>query len=189
MKKISLLIVLLAAVGSLYAQSSIKPGIGVNFTSITGTGDDVSGKMGWQIGGSVELGKKLYFEPGIFYMTENAEATTIDNGVSTFTDAKFTGLRVPLAVGLDVLGNTESTFGLRVFGGGSAFLLTGVSDGLDKKDFSSPEWGVFAGVGLDLAIFYLDWSYQWSVTNVQKNVTDIDFGKSNGIFLTAGLRF
>jgi hypothetical protein len=189
MKKIATIIILLATVGSAFSQSAIKPGIGVNFTSISGTGDDVSGKMGWQVGGSVEFGEKLYFEPGIFYMTENAEATTVDNGVNTFTDAKFSGLRIPLAVGLNVLGNTESAFGLRVFGGGSAFLLTSVSDGLNKNDFSSPEWGVFAGVGLDLALFYLDWSYQWSVTNVQKDVTDIDFGKTNGIFLTAGLRF
>lgn len=189
MKKITLIVVLLATVGSTFAQSTIKPGIGLNFTSITGTGDDVNGKMGWQLGGSVEFGKKFYIEPGLFYMTENAEATTVNNGVNTLTDAKFNGIRIPLAVGLNILGNTESSFGLRVFGGGSAFLLTRVSEGLDKNDFNNSKWGVFAGVGADISIFYIDWSYQWSVTNVQQDITDIDFGKTNGIFLTAGLRF
>ncbi|WP_177179602.1 outer membrane beta-barrel protein [Cyclobacterium xiamenense] len=189
MKKIIAIIVLLASAESVFAQSTFKPGVGVNFTNISGTADDVSGNIGWQIGASIEFGKKLYFEPGLFYLTENAEASTIDNGVTTFTDAKFSGLRVPLTVGLNVLGNTESTFGLRVFGGSSAFLLTGVSDGLNKDDFNSPKWGVFAGAGIDLALFYLDWSYQWSVTNIQKSIDDIDFGKTNGIFLTAGLRF
>lgn len=189
MKKTVIIFVLMAFVGIANGQSTFKPGAGLNFTSITGTGDDVSGKMGFQFGGSVQFGEKLYFEPGVFYMTENAEATTIDNGVSTISDSKFKGFRVPVAVGLNVLGNTESAFGLRVFGGGSAFFLTKVSDDLIKSEFNSPNWGVFAGVGADIAIFFVDLSYEWSVTNLQKDVSDIDFGKSNGLFLTAGLRF
>ena len=189
MKNLFLSIVLfLSSVGA-FAQSSIKPGIGLNFTSITGTGDNVSGKLGWQVGGSIEFGEKLYFEPGIFYMTENTETTTVNGGSTSFSDANFRGFRIPLAVGLNVLGNRESAFSLRVFGGGSAFILSSVSDGLVKSDFNSPEWGVFAGVGTDIAIFFVDASYQWSVTNVQSNVSAIDFGKTNGFFLTAGLRF
>lgn len=189
MKKSVVLFALLVIVGSSYGQSTFKPGAGLNFTSISGTGDDVSGKMGFQLGGSVQFGEKFYVEPGVFYMTENAEATTIDNGVNTISDSKFKGFRVPVAVGLNVLGNNQSALGLRVFGGGSAFFITNVSDDLTKSDFNSPNWGVFAGVGADIAIIFVDLSYEWSVTNLQKNVTDIDFGKSNGIFLTAGLRF
>jgi hypothetical protein len=189
MKKLSIFLLSLVFSSAVYGQASFKPGIGLNFTSITGNGDQVSGKMGWQIGGSVELGKKIYFEPSIFYMTENTETTTVNGGAQTLSDANFKGLRIPVALGLEVLGNTESAFGLRVFGGGSAFILTGVSDGLNKSDFNSPEWGVFAGVGADIAIFFIDASYQWSVTNVQSNVSAIDFGKTNGFFLTAGLRF
>lgn len=189
MKKLSIVILSLMMSSAVYGQASIKPGVGLNFTSITGTGDQVSGKMGWQVGGSVEFGNKIYLEPGIFYTTENTETTTVNSGTTVFSDANFKGLRIPVAVGLEVLGNTESAFGLRVFGGGSAFVLTGVSDGLTKSDFNSPEWGVFAGVGADIAIFFIDASYQWSVTNVQSNVSAIDFGKTNGFFLTAGLRF
>jgi hypothetical protein len=87
------------------------------------------------------------------------------------------------------LGNTESSLGLRVFGGGSAFFLTGVSDNLNKSDFNSTNWGVFAGVGADISIIFIDLTYEWSVTNLQKNITDIDFGKTNGVFLTVGIRF
>jgi hypothetical protein len=189
MKKLLLFVVSFVFWAGVFAQSSIKPGVGINFTSITGTGDDITGKLGWQVGGSIEFGEKLYFEPGIFYMTENTEATTVNGGSTTLSEANFKGFRIPVAVGLNVLGNTESAFGLRVFGGGSAFILSSVSDGLVKSDFNSPEWGVFAGVGADLAIFFIDASYQWSVTNVQSNIDDIDFGKTNGFFLTAGLRF
>lgn len=189
MKKTVIIFALMAFVGIANGQTIRKVGGGVNFTSITGTGDDVSGNLGWQAGGSVQFGEKFYLEPGVFYMVENAEATVINNGVSTFSDSQFKGFRVPVAVGLNVLGNTESSLGLRVFGGGSAFFLTGVSDNLNKSDFNSTNWGVFAGVGADISIIFIDLTYEWSVTNLQKNITDIDFGKTNGVFLTVGIRF
>jgi hypothetical protein len=106
------------------------------------------------------------------------------------TDLTYSGIRIPVAVGLDVLGNSDSVAGLRVFGGGSGLIVTGTnSDSFEKDEIESPQWGVFAGLGLDLSLFYLDASYQWSLTNVQTDIDQIDLGKSRGIFLTAGLRF
>jgi hypothetical protein len=189
MKLTVLIFAFLFFAGSTFGQTSFKPGVGLNFTSITATSDDVSGKIGYQFGGSVQFGKKFYIEPGLFYMSENAEATTNTSGVTTVSDSQLNGFRVPLAIGFNILGNTDSAFALRAFGGGSAFFLSKVSNDLVKSDFNSPTWGVFAGVGADFAIIFIDLSYEWSVSNVQKNVTAIDFGKSNGIFLTAGLRF
>lgn len=95
-----------------------------------------------------------------------------------------------MVVGLDVLGNADSFAGLRVFGGASGYFVTGTSsEFLSTDDIESPQWGVLAGAGLDIAIFYLDASYQWSLTNVQTDVNQIDLGKTKGFFLTAGLRF
>jgi hypothetical protein len=189
MKSLVTLFIVLATVGSAFAQSSFKPGAGLNFTGISGTPDNVSGQMGWQAGASVEIGNKFYVEPGIFYMTRNAETTTINNGVSSLNDAQFRGFRVPLAIGYNILGDTNSSFGLRVFGGASAFILTSVTEGYAISDFNNPEWGVFAGLGADIAIIFIDLSYQWSVNNVQNNISDINFGRTNGVFLTAGFRF
>jgi hypothetical protein len=93
MKRTVIIIALMAFVGIANGQAIRKVGGGVNFTSITGTGDDVSGNLGWQAGGSVQFGKKFYFEPGVFYMVENAEATVINNGVSTFSDSQFKGVK------------------------------------------------------------------------------------------------
>lgn len=189
MKKIILSIA--ALVGFAFcaqAQTQVKPGIGINTTNITGDGLDATGQIGWQVGASVAFGEKFYFEPGVFYQTNSFEVAPVGN--LPITDATYSGIRIPVAVGLDVLGNADSFAGLRVFGGGSTLLVTGTSsDFLDKDDVESPQWGVFAGVGLDIAIFYLDWTYQWSLSNVQSDVGDIDFGKTRGIFWTAGLRF
>lgn len=179
---------MLATSTGLLAQAQVKPGVGLSFTNITGTGEDVTGRIGWQIGGSVAFGERFYIEPGVFYQTESVEF--VSPSTSSTTDATYSGVRVPLAIGLDILGGTDSTIGLRGFGGGSGFFVTGTtSDVLDKEDFSSPKWGVFAGLGLDISLFYLDLSYQWSLTNIQEDVSAIDLGKSNALFVTAGIRF
>lgn len=189
MKKIFTLVsfLMMAAVG-LQAQTQIKPGIGINSTNVTGEGADAKGQIGWQIGASAAFGKKFYIEPGVFYQTNSFEFTTASAG--PVTDATYSGVRVPLNLGLVVLGNADSAFGLRVFGGGSGYFVTGTnSDFLDKDDVESPQWGVHGGAGLDIAIFYLDASYQWSLSNIQTDINQIDLGKTKGFFLTAGIRF
>lgn len=189
MKKSFLVFVLFAATVSLSQAQTIKPGVGLSFANISGSSfDEAKGQVGWQFGGSIAFGNKFYFEPGVFYQTQSLEYVDA-NDPTPVTDANFKGIRVPVSFGLNILGNQESALALRVFGGASGFFLTSVDDDLNKDDFSSPQWGVFAGAGLDIAIIYVDLSYQWSVTDIQKDVSQIDLGKSNGIFLTAGLRF
>lgn len=189
MKRILIMCCIVLFVGfELKAQTTIKPGAGLNFTNVTGDGADAKGQAGWQVGASFAFGNKFYTEPGIFYQNSSFEYTTVDSG--PVTDASYHGIRIPLALGLNILGNSESSFGLRAFGGASSFIVTGTSsEFLDKDEISSPQWGVFAGAGLDIWIVYLDASYQWSATNLQTDVTNIDLGNSRGFFLTAGLRF
>jgi hypothetical protein len=189
MKKLLILLIAFTfAVSSLQAQTQIKPGAGVNFTNISGEGAEAKGQLGWQIGGSIAFGEKFYVEPGVFYQKNALEFTTANGGTSS--DLSYSGVRIPVAVGLDLLGNSDSVAGLRIFGGGSAFVVTRTDgNSLTKDQIESPQWGVFAGAGVDIAIFYIDLSYQWSLTNVQKDITQIDLGKSKGIFITAGLRF
>jgi hypothetical protein len=59
---------------------------------------------------------------------------------------------------------------------------------LKNIDVNKAQWGVFAGAGLDFWILFLDLSYEWSVTDIQQDITQINFGKTNGLFATAGLR-
>ena len=82
----------------------------------------------------------------------------------------------------------KDALGLRVFGGGSAFLVTGVTgEGLSKDDFESPTYGVFAGAGLDFLMFFIDVKYEWSLTDVSK-LSTVDIGQSRSLFATAGVR-
>lgn len=173
---------------TLNAQIAIKPAVGLNFTDYSK--DPASGKYkakaGYQFGGSVAIGKKVYIEPGFFWVKKSTEYVTENTNER---DIKFdlSGIRIPVSVGFNLIGDEKSLVGLRIYGGASAFLLTSVKE-LDKDDFKTANWGAFAGAGLDLGIVFLDISHEWALDNVQKDVSQIKLGKGRSLFLNAGIR-
>ena len=187
--------IVLAAISSFFmglysqAQVVIKPAIGVNATDFSkepATGE-YKGRAGFQIGGSVAIGNKVYFEPGIFYVKKTTEY--VDENTQGLNDQDFniSGIRVPLTVGFNLLGSQSAPIGLRGFGGVSAFFLADIKD-LNKDDFNTASWGTYVGLGLDITILFVEASYEWSLTNVQKNIQNIDVGKSRSLFVNAGIR-
>ncbi|HTE23174.1 outer membrane beta-barrel protein [Flavitalea sp.] len=189
--KQALIVLCLCIISStiLNAQVEIKPAIGINFTDFSKDpqGGDSKAKLGYQIGGSFAFGKKLYFEPGIFYLKQSTEYTSANSNQAD-VDYDISGLRIPIAVGYKLLGDENSEFGLRAFGGASAFILTHVKD-LDKDDFKSACFGAFLGAGLDISFVFVELQYQWSLTNVQdEDINMIDVGKSRTLFINAGVR-
>jgi hypothetical protein len=190
-KSLILSFVALFTVSVLAAQTTIKPTVGLNFTDFS---NDISGagefkaKTGWQIGGSIAFGKKFYIEPGIFYTSKSTEFQSSVSPSIPDESTSINGIRIPLTVGLNLLGNEKTMFSLRGFGGLSGFFLTSVGDDLDKDDFESTNFGVFAGAGIDVWKVFLDLSYEWSLTNVQKNVSQIDVGQARSLYINAGIR-
>lgn len=170
------------------AQITIKPSIGLNFTDFSkdqNTGKFKS-KLGYQVGGSVAIGKKVYIEPGIFYVRKSTQF--VEEGANPDNiDYNISGIRIPLSIGASFIGNQESPIGIRGFAGGSAFILTRIED-FDKEDFKSASWGAFAGIGVDISMLFIEAKYEWSLTNIQKDITTIDVGKSRSIFVNAGVR-
>ena len=171
-----------------YSQVVLKPTIGLNVTDIsknTSTGN-FKGEVGWQIGASVVFGKKFYVEPGVFYQEKSSKLEDLNNVTE---DVKFNlrGIRIPVSVGYKLIDDQKGLFGLRVFGGGSAFILTSVSEG-DKSDYKSTAWGLFAGAGVDISMFFLDLQYEWSLTDVADDLSSADIGKTKSFFVNAGVK-
>jgi len=191
MKKTHLILVLCLILGTTvaYAQVALKPALGFNISDVSkdpATGE-AKGKAGWQIGASALIGKKFYIEPGLFFMHNSTEFTSSSSNNDDF-EAQLKGIRIPVALGLHLLGNEESPVDIRVFGGPSLFMVTSVdAEPLTKDDFESPQWGVFAGAGIDFLIFFVDLKYEWSLTDVS-GVTDFDVGKRRSFFTNAGVR-
>ena len=59
---------LLVATSSASAQVELKPTIGLTFSGFSKDpqGGEAKAQEGWQFGGSILFGKKVYFEPGVF---------------------------------------------------------------------------------------------------------------------------
>ena len=196
MKKLSLFFVVkLLAVITGFSQATIKPSVGVSFNNFSETpSGDFNGKIGTQFGASVAFGKKFYVEPGVYYVGKSSEFPSTGISSVITDDILIKGIRVPVAVGVGLLGNKESFATLRAFGGASGFFVTGVGDALDKDDITSPTWGIFAGAGVDFWIMFAELSYEWSVSEAgtisQPSALDkIDIGKSRMLFFTVGLKF
>lgn len=189
MKKIFIFLSAVLFAAGIQAQTTIKPTVGMNFTDWTK--DDATGEFksrtGWQLGASVAFGKKFYFEPGLFYVGKKTEFETASSISSANFNADLNGIRVPVAVGLNLLGNEKTAFALRGFGGFSGFFVTSVGNDIDKDDVETAQWGVFAGAGIDIWKIFLDVSYEWSLTDVS-SIQSFDVGKTRSLFVNAGIR-
>ncbi len=190
MKQLLSLLICIFFVTSLAAQVSLKPSIGMNFTDGTRTpsNGDIKAKVGFQIGSTVTFGNKFYFEPGLFYVSKSSEFQYLDSGVFK-AGLGISGIRVPIGAGVNLLGHDKSAVGLRAFGGLSGFFVTSVGDDLDADQVNKTNFGLFAGAGIDIWKAFLELSYEWSLTNIQKDVSQIDLGKTRTFYISAGLRF
>ncbi len=192
-KRMSLVISFIGLMGFIsfgYSQVTIKPGIGINITNWSKDpgGATTSGNVGWQIGGTVAFGEKLFFEPGLFYVEQSTEVDVIDSENFKF-DNKITSLRIPVNVGYSIIGKEDGMFSLHVFGGPTASFVLDVKETelLSKDDHKSVNWGVQAGAGINLTMFYLDASYEWGLNEFLEDMDEKV--KLQGFYLTAGIKF
>ena len=172
-----------------YGQLSIKPTAGLNVSSATKNPEsgEASGKVGYQFGASAIWGRKFYFEPGVYFQQINVEYTSESDEELNF-DKKTKGIRVPIQAGFHIIGDRASDINVRIFGGASGYFVTGVDGNVEDDDIESPQWGVLAGAGVDLWLFFIDLKYEWSLTDITA-VTQFDIGKTHAFYLNAGMRF
>jgi hypothetical protein len=174
--------------GNIFSQVEVKPTLGLNFTNFSK--DPVSGKnsakVGWQLGASIAFGSKFYGEGGIFWVYKSNEFT--EDATDNKLNRELSGIQIPVLVGFHLMGDEAGSAGLRAFGGLSTFILTKVNAlDLTKDDFTTASHGIFLGAGLDIAIFFLDLKYEWSLSDVT-SITSYDLGKSKSLFINAGIR-
>jgi len=175
----------------LKAQLEIKPTGGINFSRLSDDpeGYSQSARVGYQFGGSVQLGKKFYLEPGIFWVKMGSELTGDTINTSYKTD--ISAIRIPVFAGYQLIGgDKENLFGLRVFGGPTLSWITKIqNDGtkLNKDDFNNLLWGVDAGVGIDIWLVFIDAGYEWGLNQVFKD--DPNKAKNKAFWINLGMRF
>ncbi len=177
------------------AQFEIRPHVGTNFQNLTKSedGTEWKGNPGFQVGVNLMIGNQFFLQPGIQYVSSKSELTFVAAG-STSSSATLTtsALRVPAVIGYRFVDpSDEPLLNLRIFGGALAnFPLNATfnEDGLEDVDVGSANYGLTAGAGLDISIFFVEAGYDIGLSNVfdDKDVT-VDT-KQNQFQVNAGLR-
>lgn len=173
-KSLLTLSIVLGSLVMLQAQIEIKPTIGFNLSRLSNEPESFSqsARIGYQLGGSLQFGKKLYVEPGIFWLKTGSELEHADSPDQNY-NMNISAIRIPVFVGYQILGgDKENIFGLRVFGGPTGSWVTSVKaddSGLEKDDFSDFLWGVDVGAGIDVWLLFLDIGHEWGLNKVFKD--------------------
>lgn len=174
------------------AQFEIRPHVGTNLQDLTKSDDGTEwkGTPGFQVGVNLMIGNQFYIQPGIQYVVSKSELEfTAGTGTATLTTSS---LRVPVLVGYRFVDpSDEPLLNLRIFGGALANFPVNASfneDGLEDVDVGSANYGLTAGAGIDISIFFVEAGYDIGLSNVfdDKDVT-VDT-KQNQFQLNAGLR-
>jgi len=200
-KNIIFSLILLLTFTAGYSQLDLKPAIGMTVASFDSNPlfevkDDslvTSGKVGYQYGASLAIGRKLYVEPGVFYtkLIQNMEPTNPDV-MEEMTEFTYSAgyLRIPVNFGFQFIGTTTSFAGLKIFLGPSIMIPLGVKENdypIVKEDLRSPQFDISAGAGLNIWFIFLDVSYGWGLTPQFKD--DPIEAKMKSLYANLGFRF
>jgi len=190
MKKVAITLILLISISfSGFSQMILKPAIGMNFTSLSNDplSYDATGRVGWQVGGTVAFGEEFYFESGIFWVKNNWELQDLDPTIPSFKN-DLSSIRIPIYIGWNIVGGATDDRNFHIFGGPAAQIITKVNPGtgFTKEDFSDYIWGMNVGAGLAISKIFIETGYEWGLTKLYKN--DEKDVKSRGWWLNVGVR-
>ena len=188
-KNVILFIFLLGFSFSGFSQMVIKPAIGLNFTSLSNDplSYETTGRVGWQIGGTITFGDQFYLEPGIFWVKNNWNLQNIDPQIPKFKN-DISSIKIPVFAGINVVGDADGK-NFHIMGGPTLSIVTDVNTGSTAKtkdDFSKFIFGMNLGAGLSLGKMFIDAGYEWGLNNIYKN-EDKDI-RSRGFWVNVGFR-
>lgn len=192
MKRLSFLLVLCTFFSVSQAQVSLRPQIGFNSSSLTNNFSESAtfgDQLGFQFGLDAQFGRRFYIQPGIIWESANNELReTLDGNNSEFSVNR---VRIPLMFGYKLLGNdTGGLIDMRVFTGPNASFAVDKdlkqNSIIQKGDFTDAVYGWNFGVGVDVAIFFVDAGYSFGLSEVFKDMaSDV---RNNLFYINTGLR-
>jgi hypothetical protein len=194
MKKVTMMAVCIAmlSLGAMAQTVSIRPAFGLNATHLSNEGVEWNSKeqrIGYQFGVGVMVGDKFYVEPGIYWNTISKDLYNVNDPDEQLFENTISAIRVPIDVGYHIIGEEDGIFDLRLIGGVAGTFVTGVKSDvpdLDKTDFNPTLIDLHGGLGIDLWIFFIDWTYVYGLTPVfNEGAND---GTLQGFYSNFGVR-
>ena len=145
---------------------------------------DASTNVGYMFGAKYKRGKFFYWELGARYNAASysfTEASIKDN-------VSINSIDVPINIGVNLLSVTSRLVGLRFYVGAVPTFTTKVGSNelnITKDNINSFRMYGQAGLGVDIAFFFLETGVNYGFTDVFENINS----KHTQVFVNLGFRF
>lgn len=156
----------------------------VNSISVSSNQYDASGNVGYMIGAKYKRGKFFYWELGARYNAASFSFTEL----STRDNLRINSVDVPVNIGINLLSVASRLVGLRAYVGAVPTFTTGIANNklnITKDDINSFRMYGQAGLGVDIAFFFLETGVNYGFTDVFENINS----KHTQVFINLGFRF
>jgi hypothetical protein len=182
MKRLLAILSLLFCASCIHAQIpgfSIGPKIGFNTLKFTTDLNTIKSDPdgAFQFGAFARIGKKIYLQPEVDYVTKGGKITFGGDMVKI----KLNSVTVPLLVGYRLI--NAGIFNIRVMAGPAISMLvdktvpvSGLPDSFplkSKNDIKNSMWSVQFGGGVDVLNFTLDLRYEMGIDNMYTGQSDL----------------
>jgi len=191
MRKFFLLFILFLSTTLVFGEFTIGIKVGYNAAKLSTSIDTISTtfKSGFQAGIFVRIGKRVYFQPELYYTTQGG---VFSSNLSNWEqNIKLGSLDVPALVGFKIINHDK--LNLRILAGPVASFIVnktiseaeGVINPITSADINSINWYIQAGAGLDIWKFTLDVRYQIGLNQLIKEVNDVNFNTRNNVWVVS----
>lgn len=159
-KNILTTLFLTALLTTAFSQFKVNPKIGINLSNFT-QHDEVfesTAKFGFGAGIDFRIGGRLYFAPGLYYLSSSTKIKKIEN--VTFNEIiKFNTFEIPLTVGFNIINKDDLKVSIKAGIEGAYYSSTKDLSAINKDDLEKLNWGFQFGAGLDVKRFTFDLKY------------------------------
>jgi len=182
------------ASGFAFGQFSIGPKIGFNTSTLTTDKDSITSSLtnNFNFGVFVRLGKKIYLQPEINWLTTGGvfKKQSIGSLSPVKQTIEMKTVEIPIIVGWRII--NLGVGNIRILAGPSASIVTNkkittengsnLTDLIEDADIEDMVWGFNVGAGADILMFTLDVRYQMGLNDVITKVNNFDYNSKNNMF-------
>lgn len=184
MRKLVLTFVLIFASSMIFAQFTLGPKIGYNTSKLSVDQSDIetSLKNSFQFGIFARIGKKLYLQPEVNWLTQGGvfKQPEIAGNISPFEqEIDLKTIQIPVIIGYKII--NPKIINIRILAGPVASIITdkkieskdisGYIKPIEDANIEDLIWSLQVGAGVDILMFTIDVRYNIGLNKVIKDIT------------------
>jgi hypothetical protein len=169
MKKTLLTIFLSSLYIGVLSQIKINPKIGINLSNFTQHDEilESEAQIGFSAGVDVRLGNRLYFAPGLYYLSATTKVKKVEN-ITVDEIITFNTIELPLSVGFNIIDNELIKISIKAGIEGAYFANIKELEMISIDDVNRLNWGYQFGAGVDVKRFTFDIKYDLGKNTILK---------------------